>query len=120
MRVHMSNFRWLSVLALIALCSGMAAASEGTSRLDQVLDRIVENERAMASRLSEYNPLVETYLQTVKPDTEMGFLPVKDRYFLGRLDLRDGGQAAATKVAALKTPKNKRRFQPILKLIPLR
>ncbi|ANM29718.1 hypothetical protein ABI59_09215 [Acidobacteria bacterium Mor1] len=93
----MSNFRWLSVLALIALCSGMAAASEGTSRLDQVLDRIVENERAMASRLSEYNPLVETYLQTVKPDTEMGFLPVKDRYFLGRLDLRDGGQAAATK-----------------------
>ena len=36
------------------------------------------------------HPLVETYLQDMKSDKNGGALPVKDQYFLGRLDMSDG------------------------------
>ena len=54
---------------------------------DQVLDQIVARERGVLDRLEEYEPLVETYLQSVKPDGLLGYVPVTDQYFLGRLQL---------------------------------
>jgi len=36
------------------------------------------------------HPLVETYIQNLKGDQELGMVPVSDRYFLGRIDLSDG------------------------------
>jgi len=36
------------------------------------------------------HPLVETYIQNMKPDKEMGTIPVGDHYFLGRLDMSNG------------------------------
>jgi hypothetical protein len=69
-----------------ALCALPAPAQEG-SQLDRVLNEIVANERGLSGTLSQYEPLVETYIQTVKPDAVLGSLPIKDRYFLGRLQL---------------------------------
>lgn len=57
------------------------------SRLDQVLDAIIANERYLADTLERYRPLVETYLQTVTPDAKLGSVPVTDNYFIGRLEL---------------------------------
>jgi len=37
-------------------------------------------------------PLVETYLQDLKTDKDGNPVPVKDQYFLGRLDMSDGPQ----------------------------
>jgi len=72
--------------AALCLCVVPTAADE-TSRLDQVLDRIVTNEQALVETLSGYRPLVETYLQTVKPDPRLGSTPIKDNYFFGRLEI---------------------------------
>jgi len=80
---------WPLALALVlcGLLCAPAAAEEGSSSLDRVLEAVVANERELADTLELYKPLVETYLQTVKPDPVLGFVPVKDNYFFGRLEL---------------------------------
>jgi hypothetical protein len=40
--------------------------------------------------------LVETYLQNLKPDAQLGAVPKEDHYFLGRLDLERLASTAAT------------------------
>lgn len=57
------------------------------STLDQVSDRIIRREHALIEALKTRTPLVETYLQNLKPDPQLGSVPKEDHYFLGRLDL---------------------------------
>ena len=57
--------------------------------MDQVVDRTIEREHALMDLLKKRTPLVETYLQNLKPDPQMGPVPSEDHYFLGRLDLSD-------------------------------
>ena len=57
---------------------------------EQVVDRIVERERSFNTRMRSLQPLVETYIQTLSPDHELGLVPAGDAYFLGRLDLKGG------------------------------
>jgi hypothetical protein len=65
-----------------------AAAPEAPSaRMDQVLDAAIKSEQALAATLESHRPVVETYVQTVKPDPVMGTVPVRDNYFFGRLQL---------------------------------
>ncbi|MCP3978275.1 MAG: M48 family metalloprotease [bacterium] len=74
-------------LALCGLLSAPGALAQESSRLDEVLDAIVANERKLAVTLERYQPLVETYLQTVKSDPVLGYVPIKDNYFFARLEL---------------------------------
>ena len=68
-----------------------AATSAGTpSSFDQVVDRIVEREHFFVAQMRHMHPLVETYIQDMKSDKELGAVPVGDHYFLGRLDLTNG------------------------------
>ena len=55
--------------------------------MEQVVDRAVQREHALMGFLRSRTPLVETYLQNLKRDPELGATPKDDRYFLGRLDL---------------------------------
>jgi hypothetical protein len=55
--------------------------------MDQVVDRAIEREHALMEILKTRKPLVETYLQNLKPDPKLGAVPSQDHYFLGRLDL---------------------------------
>ena len=57
--------------------------------MDQVVDRSIERENALIAMLKTRTPLVETYLQNLKLDPQMGPSPKEDHYFLGRLDLSD-------------------------------
>jgi hypothetical protein len=59
-------------------------------RVDQVVDRMIQRERALVTTLSSYTPLVETYIQNMEPDHELGAVPVSDKYFLAKLDLKKG------------------------------
>jgi hypothetical protein len=38
--------------------------------------------------LQDRTPVIETYLQNMAPDPKLGPVPKNDRYFLGRMDLR--------------------------------
>jgi hypothetical protein len=50
-----------------------------------IISRIVAGEKQYAEKLRGYTPRVETYLQYYEHDSELGDVPRKDAYFLGRL-----------------------------------
>ena len=77
----------VSLLSLGALQRD-AFAQEPT--VAQALDKIVAQEQAETQTLRQYSPLVETYIQLVRPDKELGAVPDGDRYFLGRAALAKG------------------------------
>jgi Peptidase family M48 len=64
------------------------AAQGPATTLDQVVDRAIQREQALIKLLSERTPLIETYLQNLTNDPQLGPVPVQDHYFLGRLDLQ--------------------------------
>ena len=75
-------------LALGAL--PLAAAAQQAPTLSQVLDKIVTQEQVEMQSLRQYSPLVETYIQNLRPDKHLGSVPDGDKYFLGRADLARG------------------------------
>lgn len=62
----------------------------GQSDQDQVVDRIIAREQFMVENLRHFRPMMETYLQNERADKELGTVPDKDEYFLGRLDFSRG------------------------------
>lgn len=60
------------------------------SSTDQILDRVVKREHAFVAQMRHLHPLVETYIQDMKTDKELGEVPISDHYFLGRLNLTNG------------------------------
>jgi hypothetical protein len=58
--------------------------------LSDVVDRVVQREHYFMAQMRHMHPLVETYLQDLKNDATGNTQPVKDQYFLGRLDMSDG------------------------------
>jgi len=77
-----------SAATAAAPTAGQAAATSPTT-MDQVVDRTIEREHALMTMLKERTPLVETYLQNLKLDPQMGPVPKEDHYFLGRMDMAD-------------------------------
>jgi hypothetical protein len=70
-----------------AASASTASASAPSTMMDQVVDRALEREHALIEMLKTRTPLVETYLQNLKFDPQVGPTPVQDHYFLGRMDL---------------------------------
>lgn len=58
--------------------------------MSQVVDKIVAQEQMEMQMLRQYSPLVETYIQNLRPDKRLGAVPESDKYFLGRADLAKG------------------------------
>jgi hypothetical protein len=116
MRRFMSNSNWM-VLALLA--STMTATAQQSASapqnlqpasttqsattpaqpsqanlappttMDQVVDRVILREKDLIKFLAPRTPIVETYLQDLTQDTQLGPIPQNDHYFLGRMDLSD-------------------------------
>ena len=116
MRHVMGNGNWL-VLALAAMTitavaqqpasaqqnpQAVAATQPGTAQaapdqinlarpatMDQAVDRVIAREKDLIKFLSPRTPIVETYLQDLMQDPQLGPIPQDDHYFLGRMDLSD-------------------------------
>jgi Peptidase family M48 len=85
----------LSILVSSALAAAAFAAPPATPQataktMDQVVDRIITNENRLNSQITKYRPLVETYIQNLKPDKDLGYTPAGDKYFLGRAQFTKG------------------------------
>jgi hypothetical protein len=66
-------------------------ASASAASFDQVIDRAIEREHFFMAQMKQLHPLVETYIQNLKEDKDLGAaVPVSDVYFLGRLDMSEG------------------------------
>src|ERR1700757_2168133 len=85
-RPYMRSLKFLSVaLAFGAL--PLTATAQQPTVLSEVVDKIVAQERAEVQLLRQYSPLVETYIQYLRPDKQLGTVPDGDKYFLGRAKL---------------------------------
>jgi Peptidase family M48 len=63
--------------------------SNQSSPMREIVDRAIEREHGLIELLKNRTPLIETYLQELEFDPHLGPVPVRDRYFLGRVDLRE-------------------------------
>jgi hypothetical protein len=73
--------------------TGQGAATISTpppASFNEVMDRVVQREHFFLAQMRHMRPMVETYLQDLKTDSDGNASPVKDEYFLGRLDMTDG------------------------------
>ena len=70
--------------------SNPAPAAEQPRTMDQVIDRVVTNEQRLYGQMRNFSPLVETYIQNLKPDKDLGQVPAGDKYFLGRANFQKG------------------------------
>ena len=69
--------------------SADVAQTQGALRLDEIIDRAIAREQEEIAAISGYSPMIETYIQEMKADKEMGAAPKSDFYFLGQADLRE-------------------------------
>ncbi len=86
----MRIFKMVWMVLALSVVPLLAASQQDAS--DQVVDRIVTQEQAEMNSLRQYSPLVETYIQNLKGDKDLGSLPDGDKYFMGRAVLAKGVQ----------------------------
>ncbi len=65
-------------------------SSTAARNLDEVIDRAINSEHLLVDRLRNKEPVIETYIQQMKRDTDLGFVPDHDYYFLGKLNISNG------------------------------
>src|SRR5580692_2003815 len=73
-----------------AQSSASAPASGPVTTVNAAVDRIIAREHDEVATIRHYTPIIETYIQDMKPDKDMGAIPVKDHYFLGQANLASG------------------------------
>jgi len=64
-----------------AQCIPADRGRQQPATLSLVVDKIVAQEQAEMQFLRQYSPLVETYIQTLRPDDHRGAVPDSDKYF---------------------------------------
>ena len=79
----------LSGLGTIAAAAVPKPADQART-MDDLIDRVITNENRLNQQIKQYSPLVETYIQHLKPDKDRGYAPAGDKYFLGRADFSKG------------------------------
>jgi hypothetical protein len=73
--------------------SAAPAQTAPAANLNEVIDRVVQREHLFLAEMRHLHPMVETYLQNLKPDKSEGggnFTADGDQYYLGRLDMSEG------------------------------
>jgi len=63
------------------------APEAAPTTMDQVVTLFIAHEHALIKVLSNRTPVVETYLQNLTSDPQLGPVPSEDHYFLGRMDM---------------------------------
>jgi hypothetical protein len=90
--------RKLAVAILVLVSSAMGSnvaaatprAADQPRTVEEVIDRVIVNENHLNQEIRKFSPLVETYIQNLKPDKDLGYSPAGDKYFLGRADFSKG------------------------------
>src|SRR3981189_40416 len=91
--------RKLATTILGLILSGLGAiVAEGTPKpadqqprtMEDGTHRVIATENRAVQQIRQYSPLVETYIQNLKPDKDLSYAPAGDKDFLGRADFSKG------------------------------
>jgi len=86
----------LSICIALSSSSALTAQAPANASPDpdltatRIVERAIEQERALEKRMASLKPLIETYTQNMERHPELGAVPKGDKYFLGKLDLSGG------------------------------
>ncbi|HVV73705.1 MAG TPA: hypothetical protein VHI52_19730, partial [Verrucomicrobiae bacterium] len=61
-------------------------AARLTASQSQLVDKAINREKEVIKVLKERAPLVETYIQNMRPDNQLVQAPESDQHFLGRVE----------------------------------
>ena len=88
------------------------ATVPGGTGVDAVIDKILAQEKVNGEAMKQYRPLIETYMQELKPDSEINAVLSADHYFLGKVDMSGGlGEKIFRKQKWSKTALTKRLYE---------
>jgi hypothetical protein len=98
------------------MAQGQASAtpqSQKPSSMTDAVNRIIARERFEINTIRRYSPLIETYIQEMRPDDVVGTTPFRDHYYIGQANLSKGivDNSMISKHATLKQTLN-----PIVRL----
>jgi hypothetical protein len=65
------------------------AARKPSPAQNALIDKAIAREKAVIKTVKERAPLVETYIQNMRPDPVLGQVPDSDQHFLGRVDFNN-------------------------------
>jgi hypothetical protein len=57
-----------------------------TASQNHLIDKAIAREKEVVKAVKERAPLVETYIQNMRPDKQLGQVPESDQHFLGRVE----------------------------------
>jgi hypothetical protein len=83
-------FKAAAFFALLNLLSPALPAQKPQLAIDKLVDRVTARERQEVQIVRKYRPIIETYIQDVRLDQHLGFVPTRDHYFIGVADLAKG------------------------------
>src|SRR5580700_3928547 len=66
----------------------MSTTREPTAAQNALIDKAIVREKVVVKTVKERAPLVETYIQNMKPDPLLGQVPDSDQHFLSRVDFK--------------------------------
>jgi len=67
-----------------------ASTAAPVTTVNEAIDRIIAREHDEIAVMHRYSPIVETYVQDMKADPDMGIVPFRDHYYLGQASLSSG------------------------------
>ena len=89
-RFFTKKVRFAVIAWAVAAIANVPAAAQSTLTPQQIVDRAVSREQELTRTLAGFEPLVETYIQNLESDQDLGTAPKSDKYFLGKLNLTKG------------------------------
>jgi hypothetical protein len=75
--------------------TAVPAPADQPRTMEEAIDRLTAVENKMNQDIRKYSPLVETYIQNLRPDKDLGYIPAGDKYFLGKADFNKGVNLAS-------------------------
>ena len=78
-----------------------------------VVNRIIAGEKLYNTQLREYSPRIESYVQYYEGETDLGEVPKKDAFYLGRLSMRRSALRFSCEAAMTGMP-----YSPAMRLSP--
>src|ERR1700723_2717129 len=66
----------------------LSTTRKPTAAQNALIDKAIAREKVIVKTVKERAPLVETYIQTMKPDPLLGQVPESDEHFLSRVDFK--------------------------------
>jgi hypothetical protein len=72
-----------------------ATSSQASPELTRVVNAVIARENQLITLESSYTPRMEIYIQYLRPEPDLGAVPVTDSYFLGRMQFHPDGTLTA-------------------------